>query len=322
MGEVLERPDIEVTEFFGMVTVSDAMREFFELVERVARTDAPALIRGETGTGKELVASAIHQMSPRADGPFQVLNCATLTPELLASELFGHRKGSFTGAHKDRDGLFKLADGGTVFLDEIAELPTDLQARLLRVLQEGTFSPVGQTESIEVDVRLISATHQSLRDAVDRGEFREDLMYRIRVVPLFLPRLADRDGDVEALLWHFIDEMNPSYPRDISGVQDRVMEAMLEYDWPGNVRELRNVIQHAFIVGQGPVLELSDLTPELRGEPPPNQSTETMTEMDLERKRILKALDEANGKKGEAADLLDMSRTTLWRKMKEHKISE
>ena len=319
---VLERPDIEPVRFHGMVTVSDEMLEFFELVKRVAKTDASALIRGETGTGKELVAEAVHDLSARADKPFHVLNCATLTPELLASELFGHVKGAFTGASRDRDGLFKKADGGTIFLDEIAELPIDLQARLLRVLQEGTFSPVGQTEPVSVDVRLISATHESLREAVDRGAFREDLMYRIRVVPLFLPRLADRTGDIEALTWHFIDELSPDFPRHITGIDEQAMEAMRNYDWPGNVRELRNVIQHAFIVGQGEILRVGDLTPELRGEPPPNQSPDQMTEKDLERKRLVEALEQTGGKKGEAAELLGMSRTTLWRKLREHKITE
>jgi two-component system response regulator AtoC len=319
---VHRRPDADPTSFHGMITVSDDMIDFFELVRRVARTDASALIRGETGTGKELVAHAIHRLSDRQDGPFHVLNCATLTPELLASELFGHVKGAFTGATDNREGLFKKADTGTVFLDEIAELPTNLQARLLRVLEEGTFSPVGQTESMSVDVRLISATHRSLRAAVERGDFREDLMYRVRVVPLFLPRLADRDGDIEVLTWHFIDQFAPDFDRELTGISDAAMDAMLNYGWPGNVRELRNVIQHAFIVADGETLEVSDLTPELRGEPPPNQPTDSMTESDLERRRLLEALDEANGHKGEAAELLDISRTTLWRKLKEHGISE
>lgn len=316
------RPDIEPVEFHGMLTVSEEMVEFFELVKRVARTDASALIRGETGTGKELVAGAIHRLSRRAEEPFQVLNCATLTEQLLASELFGHVKGAFTGAVQDRKGLFAKADGGTVFLDEIAELPVDLQARLLRVLEEGSFSPVGQTESVSVDVRLISATHTSLRNAVDEGAFREDLMYRIRVVPLFLPRLADRDGDVELLAWHFIDEFAEESPREITGISDEAMRAMRMYEWPGNVRELRNVIQHACIVGTGEVLELSELTPELRGEPPPNDPDRELTETELERRRLVDALQEAGGQKKRAAEILDISRTTLWRKLKEHGISE
>ena len=304
---VHRRPDTDPVRFHGMLTVSDAMIEFFELVDRVARTDAAALIRGETGTGKELVARAIHEIGARSDHPLQVLNCATLTPDLLASELFGHVEGAFTGAVRDRQGLFQKADGGTVFLDEIAELPVDLQARLLRVLETGTFSPVGQTESVSVDVRLVSATHTSLRAAVERGEFREDLMYRIRVVPLFLPRLADRDGDVELLTWHFADEFEPDFPRTITGIADAAMEAMLD-----------------FIVGEGDVLTLSDLTPELRGESPPSKETDEppRTEADLERRRLLEALDETGGHRGEAAELLDISRTTLWRKLREHGISE
>jgi two-component system, NtrC family, response regulator AtoC len=307
-----------------MLTVADTMREFFELVERVARTDAPALIRGQTGTGKELVAKAIHSLSARADRPFEVLNCATLTPDLLASRLFGHVKGAFTGAVRDREGLFSRADTGTIFLDEIAEVPLDLQAKLLRVLEEETFTPVGQTEPVKVDVRLVSATHVSLREAVDRGDFREDLMYRIRVVPLFLPRLADRDGDIELLTWHFVDEFSDESGRDIEGICEPAMDAILAYDWPGNVRELRNVVRRALIVGSGPTIGLDDLTPELRGESVDGDAPaqEPMTERELERRRLLVALDEAGGKKQEAADLLGMSRTTLWRKLREHGISE
>ncbi|MFW5967760.1 MAG: sigma-54 interaction domain-containing protein [Persicimonas sp.] len=318
------RPQKSPTEFHGMLTVSEKMRDFFALVERVARTEAPALIRGETGTGKELVAGAIHRLSGRADGPFKVLNCATLTGDLLASRLFGHVKGAFTGAVRDRQGLFSLADGGTLFLDEIAEVPLDVQARLLRVLEEKTFTPVGHTESISSDVRLVSATHVSLRRAVEADEFREDLMYRIRVVPLFLPPLRDRNGDIELLVWHFIDEFADESGRTIDKISDAAMESMLTYDWPGNVRELRNVIRRALIVGSGDVIECADLTPELRGESIDSDRTavdEPTTERELERRRLIEALDKAGGKKQKAAELLDMSRTTLWRKLKEHGIS-
>jgi two-component system response regulator AtoC len=311
-----------------MLTVSDQMREFFELVRRVARTNAPALIRGQTGTGKELVANAIHRLSGRADGLFEVLNCATLTPDLLASRLFGHVKGAFTGAVRDREGLFKRADRGTIFLDEIAEVPLDLQAKLLRVLEEETFTPVGQTESVEVDVRVVSATHVSLREAVDRGVFREDLMYRIRVVPLFLPPLADRDGDIDLLTWHFIDEFSDEAERDIEGISEGAMEAIMSYGWPGNVRELRNVVRRALIIGSEVTIQLRDLTPELRGETiDADRSASALpgdtssTERDLERRRLLDALDQAAGRKQEAADALGISRTTLWRKLNEHGIS-
>ncbi len=310
-----------VSEFHGMVTAAPEMLAFFELVRRVARSDASVLIRGETGAGKELVARAVHELSHRAAGPFQAVNCATFTPELLASELFGHVRGAFTGAIRDRRGLFALADGGTLFLDEVAEIPLDIQARLLRVLQERSFVPVGGTEPIHVDVRILAATHRSLRQEVQARRFREDLMYRIRVVPLFLPRLAARNGDVEALTWHFIDELNRRGGRRILRIDPGALDALLAHDWPGNVRELRNVLEYAYVIGDGEALRLDDLTPELRGEPPPGlDDSDELDVRGLERRRLLEALDKAQGKKGEAAELLGMSRTTLWRKLREHRL--
>jgi len=313
---------VEITRFHGMITASPTMLEMFDLLERVARTEASILIRGETGTGKELVARAVHALSPRAARPFRALNCATLTPNLLASELFGHVRGAFTGAVKDRPGLFALADTGSLFLDEVAEIPVDIQAQLLRVLQEKSFVPVGAAEASRVDVRLIAATHRSLRAAVEAAEFRADLMYRIRVVPLFLPALRDRPGDIEALAWHFIDQFNRDGHRRIDAVSERAMGALLEYRWPGNVRELRNVLEYAFAVGLGPVLTIDELTPELRGERPPGRPrSETLTAGGAERARIIEALDEAGGRKGAAAALLGISRSTLWRKLREHRLS-
>jgi two-component system response regulator AtoC len=306
--------------FAGMITVSPQMERLFDLIQRVARTDASVLVRGQTGTGKELVARAIHDLSPRARKPFRAVNCATLTPELLASELFGHVKGAFTGAVKDRKGLFRAADGGTLFLDEVAELPLDLQARLLRVLQERTFVSLGGTEPVTVDVRLVSATHRSLRSEVEAGRFREDLMYRIRVVPLFLPPLAEREGDVEALTWHFIEEFNRQGFRQVETIEPDVLSALLRHRWPGNVRELRNVLEYAYAVGEGPVLRCADLTPELRGEAPPADTDRNLTVTELERERIVDALRRSQGRKAEAAELLGMSRSTLWRKLREHKL--
>ena len=313
----IPNPQLELSSFHRMLTVSPQMKSLFALIERVAATDSSVLIRGETGTGKELVARAIHDLSERSGGPFRAVNCATFTPELLASELFGHVRGAFTGAVRDRAGLFALADGGTVFLDEIAEMPLELQARLLRVVQERSFVPVGGTESIEVDVRLLSATNKALRNEVAEHRFREDLMYRIRVVPLFLPRLIERDGDIEALLWHFIGEFNQrSSQRSIQSIDRRALYAVCEYDWPGNVRELHNVVEYAFAVGQGSVLTLADLTPELRGEPPVSRSGQTGGES-AERARIARALKEAGGHKTRAAEILGISRSTLWRKIRE-----
>jgi len=314
-----KRNAFELKNLQGIMTVAPEMSEFFKMICRVARTDASVLIRGETGTGKELAAKALHQLSPRKDGPWQAINCATLTSELLASELFGHVKGAFTGAIAQRKGLFALADKGSVFLDEVAEISLENQARLLRVLQERMFVPVGATQAIASDVRVISATNKSLRDEVERGKFREDLMYRIRVVKLFLPRLVERTGDIEALTWHFIDEFNQQGFREITDIERNTMEAMLEYEWPGNIRELRNALEGAFAVGEGPVLMLAELPPEISGVDE-FKSRNTMSEKDLEREKILKALENNNGKKAVAAGELGMSRATLWRKMREYRL--
>lgn len=320
MAATFHRPELALTNFHGIITVSPQMLELFGVVERVANTSATVLVRGETGTGKELIARALHELSPRAAMPFRAVNCATLSGELLASELFGHVKGSFTGAIRDRKGLFAVADRGTIFLDEIAELPLDIQARLLRVVQERTFTPLGSTEATSVDVRLISATNKGLRRLVAKGKFREDLMYRVRVVPLFLPPLTEREGDIEALLWHFIDQFNECSPRAIDAIDAHAMEALLEYRWPGNIRELHNVVEYAFAVGEGPTLTLDDLTPELRGEPPPRDG-DTEDPRAAERARIVDTLKKLGGRKGKAADALGMSRSTLWRKLREYRIA-
>ncbi len=298
------------------------MERLFQLVERAAMTDTSVLVRGETGTGKELVARAIHDLSPRRDKPFRAVNCATFTPELLASELFGHVKGSFTGAIRDRQGLLQLADGGTLFLDEIAELPLDIQARMLRVLQERTFVPLGGATPVTVDVRLVAATNRSLRREVEAGRFRVDLMYRVRVVPLFLPPLRDRGGDVDVLIQHFIELFNQRGLRQIRRVAKDVTVALNAHPWPGNIRELRNVVEYAFAIGEGPVLTLDELTPELRGEAPPDEGIGApLTVRDLERERLVDALRRSGGRKGEAAVLLEISRSTLWRKLREHGLS-
>ena len=302
----LDRPDRAPHEFYGIYTVAPQMLAFFALLPRVARSGASILIRGETGTGKELVARALHGVS---------------APELLASELFGHVRGSYTGAIKDRPGLFTLADKGTIFLDEIAEMPLDIQARLLRVLQERTFVPLGGSESRTVDVRVLSATHRALREEVDQRRFREDLMYRVRVVPLFLPRLVERDGDIQALSWHFIDSFNSRGGRQISAVDRDVMDAYLAYAWPGNIRELRNAIEYAFAIGEGPVLSLDELLPELRGEAPRSSTSRAVFDPGFEeRERILSALRATQGRKGEAAKRLGINRSTLWRKLRELQI--
>ncbi len=230
-------------------------------------------------------------------------------------------RGSFTGAIKDRPGLFTLADKGTVFLDEIAEMPLDIQARLLRVLQEQTFVPLGGSEAKSVDVRVLSATHRALREEVAQRRFREDLMYRVRVVPIFLPRLVERDGDIAALSWHFIDRFNERGGREVTAIDPDVMDAYLAYAWPGNVRELRNAIEYAFAVGEGPTLTVDELLPELRGEPPRSSTRGARLDPGAEeRERILSALRATQGRKGEAAKRLGINRSTLWRKLRELQI--
>jgi two-component system response regulator AtoC len=332
------RPSGTTTEFHGIHTVAPQMQALFTLIARVARSDATVLVRGETGTGKELVARALHRLSGRARGPFQAINCATLTPELLASELFGHVRGSFTGAIRDRQGLFRLADRGTVFLDEIAEMPLDLQARLLRVLQERSFTPLGGVDPVQVDIRVVSATHKSLRDEARQHRFREDLMYRIRVVPLFLPPLIERSGDIEALTWHFVDLLarrdGPGDGRRIERIEREVLDALLAYPWPGNVRELSSAVAYAYAVGEGPEWTVAELLPELRGEPAP-RALELLPAPELpasptadphaaaaagERARLLAALQASGGRKGEAAERLGIDRSTLWRKLREHRL--
>ena len=315
---LVKRPGLELVEFYGMVTVAPEMLALFRLLERVAATDASVLLRGETGTGKELAAHALHELSPRSGGAFRAINCATLTPELAASELFGHVKGAFTGAISERAGLFALGDGGTVFLDEVAELSLDIQARLLRVVQERTFVPVGGVSPQSTNIRLLAATHKSLRQEVEEKRFREDLMYRIRVVPLFIPPLSERTGDVEALVWHFIDKFNRrSTGRTVDGVTESAMSLLRDYSWPGNIRELLNVIEYVFAVGEGNILHASELPPELRGEQLQIGRRAGTCAEDDERARIKEALRDAGGQRSRAAELLGISRSTLWRRMRE-----
>ncbi len=305
---------------YGMLGGSARMLDVFDKIKRVGPTEASVLIRGETGTGKELVAQALHKNSSRVNKPFLAINCATLTPELLASELFGHVRGSFTGAIKDKKGLFELAHNGTLFLDEIAELPLLLQARLLRVIQEQQFTPVGGTESIQVNVRLLSATHRALRAEVERGKFRADLMYRIRVIPLYLPALRERGEDIMKMTRYLINRLNeslsPLTKRRVSGLSPEASLAIESYAWPGNIRELSNVIEYAMIMGGSEQIEYQDLPPELRGERPVEVSLQSDERDQEERGEILQILALNNGHRGAAAKEMGISRATLWRRMK------
>lgn len=308
--------------FQGLLSRSPAMQAVFQIIENAAETTATVLVRGESGSGKELVAKAIHDLSSRCDAPFLAINCAALSSSLLESELFGHVRGAFTGAIKDHNGLFQRAHGGTLFLDEVAELPLDLQAKLLRVIQERNYIPVGGDHSINVDVRIVAATHRSLREEAKKGRFREDLMYRLRVVPIFIPPLRERREDISLLLWHFIHQHNADNVRKIEKIEPQAMRILLDYAWPGNIRELHNVVEYAFAVGRGATLRCSELPPEFR-EPrdvearfsaPPFISQPLTAEQ--ETTAIRQALEKSNGMITTAARLLGMSRATFWRKRK------
>ena len=309
--------------FHGMWTRDPGMKRIFHIVERAAVRDVSVLVRGATGSGKELVARAIHELSPRRTGPFRAINCAALPPTLLESELFGHLRGAFTGALRDSPGIFRAAHQGTLFLDEVAEMPLDLQAKLLRVLETHSVIPIGGTESVDVDVRIVAATHQSLRAAVEHGRFRADLMYRLRVVPIFLPPIVARRGDLVLLTDKLIEQLNAEGHRVVMQVSRGARDAIAGYPWPGNVRELRNALQFAYVIGDGPVLLDVELPPEVSGMPfdpdAPAVNTPTTVAPDdetPEARRIRLALLHTDGNRERAAQVLGMSRVTLWRRMK------
>src|SRR4051794_15086175 len=226
-----------------LVGESSAIQNIFKTVEKVSQTDSTVLITGESGTGKELIARAIHENSPRATRPLVIVNCAAIPSDLLEAELFGHMKGAFTGATQNRQGRFEMAHGGTIFLDEVGELPLHLQVKLLRVLQMRQFEPVGSSRTIEVDVRIIAATNRDLEDAVQKREFREDLYYRLNVIPIKIPALRERKSDIPMLVNHFIQQYNKIAGYSIECPSGKIMEALMAYDWPGNVRELQNLME-------------------------------------------------------------------------------
>jgi DNA-binding NtrC family response regulator len=324
MLEEQREGDKDAELFHGMWSADPAMKQVFRVVEKVAGSDASVLVRGETGSGKELVANAVHAASARRNGPFRAINCAALPPALLESELFGHVRGAFTGAVRDNPGHFRLAHGGTLLLDEIAELPLDLQAKLLRVLATQTVIPVGGRDAVKVDVRVVAATHRSLRHEVEEKRFRADLMYRLRVIPIYIPPLRARGRDVLLLADKLVTKLNARGGREIARISPGAAQRLHTYGWPGNVRELYNVLEYAFVIGDGPVLVESDLPPEffssdpspaaVANRPPPLDESQSRSD---ERERLLRALERASGYRERAAKMLGWSRVTLWRRMKE-----
>jgi len=297
--------------FAGIIGRDVKMQELFNTIREVAEVDVPVLIQGESGTGKELVAAAIHNEGLRANKSFVPVNCGALPEGLLASELFGHVKGSFTGALRDKKGRFELADGGTLFLDEVVDFPKDMQAKLLRVLQEGTFERVGDEKTKSVDVRIISAANRDLKKEVEKGNFREDLYYRIKVVPIDLPPLRERKNDIPLLVDHFLKRIVKNSGKDSIDISHESMVLMMNYHWPGNIRELENAIQFAIVKCRGSEILPQDLPMELKDLAGMSHSRGPSKKLAID--SVKSALKQTGGNKAKAARLLGVGRATLYR---------
>ena len=323
LENVLLRGELKAS--FGpevIIGQSESMKKVEELVRKVGPTDTTVLISGESGTGKELVARAIHRHSSRRDKPFVVVDCGSLVENLFESELFGHVKGSFTGATATKYGRFELANGGTLFFDEIGNISINIQTKLLRVLQEREVTKVGSSQVIKVDVRIVAATNKDLQKAVKAGTFREDLFYRLSVVPITLPPLRERRDDIPLLANHFLRKYNKKRRKNIRAISDRAMKALVEYNWPGNVRELENAIERAVVLAENDVVKPSDLLYYgLTVETPSTSDAGGAQRLsDLEREHIAKTLKMFNGHRGKAAKSLGIDRKTLRVKLKRYEI--
>jgi DNA-binding NtrC family response regulator len=309
--------------FGGMIGVSAKMQRVYKMIERVSQHEYPVLILGESGTGKELVAKSIHYSGKRKDRPFAPVDCSSLVPTLIESELFGYVKGAFTGAMQSKQGLLEAAQGGTLFLDEIGDMPVDLQAKLLRALQEREVKPVGSTERRHINIRIIAATNRDLESAIRAGTFRQDLYFRLNVVQVKLPPLRERKSDIQLLVISFLEKFSDPHgpPRTIS---DDAMRRLIAYDWPGNVRELENAIERAVAMGSGPIVHVGDLPSNLHypsSERVPDKD-ELLPMEELERRAILRTLRETGGDKLAAARMLGIGKTTLYRKLKQYQMGQ
>ena len=302
--------------FHDIVSRSPAMQRALELARSAAQTSSTLLILGESGTGKELLARAIHTESPRHDGPFVAVSCAALPDTLLESELFGHEKGAFTGAVARRKGNFETANGGTLFLDEIGDISPKLQLDLLRVLEDRRFCRVGGNEPVEVDVRIVAATNRDLKKAVDAGQFREDLFYRLNVIPITLPPLRDRREDIPLLIDYLLERLSIELKRPVDGVSRDGMALLMSYSFPGNIRELRNLLERAMVVAPGPVIQAGDLNL------PADATATDGTLESVERLHIARVLEQTGGNVSQAARILDIDRVTLYNKIKKYHLRE
>jgi DNA-binding NtrC family response regulator len=305
----------------GMIGTSHEMTRVYRLIEKVAPLDCPIIIYGESGTGKELAARAIHRLSLRRDAPIVSFNCGGFSPELIANELFGHEKGAFTGAFSTKQGLLETANRGTLLLDEIAEMPPEMQVKLLRVLQEGQIYRVGANRPVNLDIRILAASNRDLEKVVKQGDFREDLYFRLNVMTLSLPRLRDRVGDFWLLADHFLHKLCEAYRKQIKGFSAQARELLVRYDYPGNVRELENIVAHAVALAEGDEIQPGDLPPFLADRQQAATGPWKNLEQ-LEREHIAKVLKAVQGHRDQAAAILGITRSTLWRKLKKFGLEE
>ncbi|MDA3863204.1 MAG: sigma 54-interacting transcriptional regulator [Deltaproteobacteria bacterium] len=312
-------------DFFGIIGRSYPMRRIFQVIKQVATTDVTVLITGESGTGKEMIARAVHTISERSKGPFQAINCAALPEQLLESELFGHVKGAFTGATRDRAGSIEMAKGGTLFLDEIGELPFSLQSKLLRFLQEHEYQRVGESKISKADIRIITATNRNLKEEVNQGNFREDLYFRVKVIPIEVPPLRERREDIPLLAITLLEETSSKHNKSNISLAPEVIGILREYSWPGNVRELLNVLEYGVALASGDVITKNDLPPEILGKKGTIHSDrcdldagESARVLESERDRIVAALNRNHGNKTRTAEELGIHRVTLYRKIKKY----
>jgi len=329
LSEVIER-DRKIAHFNHVFTKRDglagingksqSMQRVFELVRNAAKSDFPVIIFGESGTGKERVACAIHRLGTRRKGPFVKVSCAALTETLLESELFGHVKGAFTGADRLRKGRFEVAHRGDIFLDEVGDIPLSTQCKLLRVLQEKEIERVGDQTPIEVDVRVISATHRNLRQLIEEGTFREDLFYRLNVIPIHIPPLRERKEDIPLLVETFIRELRVKTNKQIKGISRRAMDAIWAYSWPGNIRELINALEYAFVICSEEMIHISHLPDTVVASESKGTLGAPLEADDSVKKQLIEALNRAHGKKIEAAKILGISRQALWKRLRKYGI--
>ncbi len=324
---ILRREVRQYSHFGEIIGRSPAMREVYRIIEAVSENKSNVLVCGENGTGKELVARTIHQRGPWRDRPFLAVNCGALSETLLESQLFGHRRGAFTGAIEDHEGVFQAANGGTLFLDEVTEIPLPLQVKFLRAIQEREVTPLGSTRSVKVDVRLIAAANRDVEEAVRQGWFRSDLYYRLNVVTIHLPPLRERREDIPLLVEHFVERFSRDYGVEPKRVTRAAMDCLLAYSWPGNIRELQNTIERAFALSRAPEIDLEDLPVKIRRPSgvellspaePANDGEEILPLAELERRAIVAALARTGGNKAEAARLLGIERPRLYRKLQKY----